>query len=326
MPRDTYLLLDMDGGCEGAAELPIMGRHVARWAPRGEHDEVVTFEDLASRSRGRRALAYLKADVDNLGFVFSRGLEREASDRRSISRLATLSRTLELFFAGYMQSLAARHECIYTVYSGGDDMLMVGPWDRVVEFAVALRRDFGRYTCSNPAWSLSAGITLVTYRTPVLLAAEEADRRLEAAKDTPGEGILPWPPGADGVRDEVKRKDRLVAFGTSLPWSRAPEALEQAETLLQWLQDGALSAGQARRLLLYAAWYQHWQRTGDVMGFRYAPMLAYDIRRNWRSAPEQAAEWARGLTVRDSADMPALRFICEYALSGARTRSGDDER
>lgn len=314
---DAYLAVDLDGGSGCLPETPVVGRYTARYVPRDSDGSVTEFSDLAAQSKGRPAIAYCKADVDNLGQLFRFGLQGKERDRRSVSRLSTLSRSLELFFSGYVEHLAQKFDT-YTVYSGGDDLLLVGPWNRVLELAAELRRQFRRYTCGNPSWSLSAGITLVGAKTPVLAAVEEANSQLEAAKATPGGGVCPWPFPLRGKR-EPPAKDRLVALGTSLPWSEVDRVLERAERLLGWLKEGGLGTAQVHRLLTYGRMFQEWQRTGDVLYFRYAPMLVYDLRRNWGHAPREALEWARGLTVRESSDIPALRFVSEYALYGARS-------
>jgi len=323
IPRDAYLALDLDGGSGGLPGTPVVGRFIARHVPLDGEGNIVEFTALAARSRGRTALAYLKADVDNLGLIFGGGLRGEGGDRRSISRLATLSRSLELFFGGHVQALGCEKD-IYTVYSGGDDLLVIGPWSTLVQFAVRLREDFARFTCGNPSWGLSAGLAVAGHHTPVLTAAEETEDRLHGAKHTPGPGIVPWPPGAEAGGGECG-KDRLVAMGTSIPWDYVPGLLADAERLLRWLEDEKLSTGQVRRLLSYADLYQEWQRTGDMRAFRYAPLLVYDLKRNWANAPPEALEWARELTLRDSAKMPALRFICEYALYGARGAADGSE-
>jgi len=327
IPAESYLALDLDGGYGEAPHAPVVGRHLARFVPRDDDGSITEFEDIAAQSKGRRALGYLKADVDNLGFILQRGLEGDSADRRSISRLATLSRSLELFFSGHMQQLAEEFGSVYTVYAGGDDLLLVGPWDAMVGFAIRLRQDFQRYTCDNPSWSMSAGLVTVGAKTPALMAAAEAETRLDAAKHVPGREVVPWQPDWHLESDEPAQKDRLVAFGTALSWDRVAPAVDRAEALVRWLKDGALSTAQVRRLLSYAHLFQQWQRTGDVMCFRYAPMLVYDLKRNWRQAPTEAKQWTRTLTLRNSEDMPVLRFICEYALYGARSRAeGNDDR
>jgi len=322
---EPYLVLDLDGGCGEAPEIPVVGRYLARFVPRDKDGSITEFADLASQSRGRKALAYLKADVDNLGLIFSAGFTGAERDRRSISRLTTLSRSLELFFSGYIQGLAADSAQVYTVYSGGDDLLLIGPWDHAVDFALRLREEFRRYTCGSPSWTMSAGLVVVGDKTPVLLAAQEADERLEAAKAWSGKAVLPWRADWRPEGGEAPGKDRLVAFGTALPWERVAEALDRGESLLRWLAEGALNTAQVRRLLSYAHLFQEWQRTGDVLCLRYAPMLVYDLNRNWQHAPAEARQWAGRLSLRDSEDMPILRFACEYALNGVRSAEQEQE-
>lgn len=304
IPTEAWVALDLDGGCGQLPDKPVVSGLTARYVPHDQDTSVMEFGDLAGQSTGRPALAYLKADVDNLGLIFSQGLRvDEQQDRRSVSRLTTLSRSLELFFAGHLQALASASKRIYTVYSGGDDLLLVGPWDEIVRFATKLREDFRRFTCGNGSWSLTAGIALVGSKTPVLFATEAADELLNQGKKQYG-------------------KDRLVAFGSALPWDQVPQAMSRAQQVLGWLQEGALHTAQVRRLLGYARLHQQYQHTGDAQYLRYAPTLVYDIRRNWDKAPPEALEWVRCLTVPQSEEMPLLRFVCEYALNGIR---GSDE-
>lgn len=106
-------------------------------------------------------LGYLKADVDNLGAVFAFGLQ----ETNSISRISTLSRMLDIFFSGYMQKLIEdNYPELYTVYSGGDDVLVIGPWDSITNFAKELNEEFKRFTCNNENLTLSAGIAFVKHK------------------------------------------------------------------------------------------------------------------------------------------------------------------
>lgn len=319
-PTDCYLVLDLEGGCGEGQESPVVGRFVARHIPVSDTGEALEFTQLAARGAGRAALGYLKADVDNLGLIFTRGLRTSETDRRSISRLATLSRALEIFFAGRVQDLASEHDA-YIVYSGGDDLLAVGPWDAMVRFGLSLREEFRQFTAGNPAWTLSAGLALATGHTPSLVAAEQAEHALEASKTSPSTEPLPYPPRrADTAVDPPK--DSVTMLGCTMPWEDAAEAVAQARALEDSLRGRQLSSGQVRRLLTCAELYQEWQRTGDVLCCRYAPMLVYDIRRNWTKAPPEALEWAKGLTLQGSKEMPTLRCVCDYALYAAR---GDDD-
>ena len=91
--------------------------------------------DEKGRYCGLDALGILKADVDNLGLIMGWGLK---GDRFTLSRLATLSRQLDLFFSCFLPDLIAsksEFQNIYTVFAGGDDLFLIGPWNRIMELA-----------------------------------------------------------------------------------------------------------------------------------------------------------------------------------------------
>jgi CRISPR-associated protein Csm1 len=273
-------------------------------------------------------------DVDNLGYLFSQGLKDRTPeakepdgwrDRASISRVATLSRTLDVFFAGHLEALLrGEFDDVYLLYSGGDDLAAVGPWNRVFDLALRIRDDFRRFTGGNPAWSLSAGIAVVNPRVPVLLVVEEAEKLLGASKTIGGSGVEPWPLPKNKPRGEPQ-KGRITALGTSIPWSQYGEVLNQARRLLGWLQDETLRTAQVRRLLHFAEMAREYQHTHDTNYLQYAPLLVRELRRNWQAANQrEAREWAAQLTVIESETMKSARFVCEYALYGNRTLKRED--
>ncbi len=321
LPTPPLMAINMDAEPGETGRVPVLARLKARYVPRHPDGSIVTFQELAEKATGRAALGFLKLDVDNLGYLFARGLRGATRDRTSISRVAALSRTLDLFFEGYVETLLREDfPETYVVYSGGDDLLAVAPWDIALDLAARLRADFRRFTAGNPAWTLSGGMALVGYHTPVLDAVREADAHLEASKSLPGRGVLPWP--LPEPPEGRPLKDRFTALGTSLPWETYPDILDAAKTLLGWLRDETVTAGCVRRLLRYSGMYREFQRTGRTPHLRYAPLLAYDLRRNWPErtpAQRRAREWAAALAAPDSEQMKALHFICQYALNGIRT-------
>jgi len=325
---NPYLILSLEGYKDSPAGLPLVSGFRSRYVPRNSYGDIKTFEELAEAAQGRKSLAYLKSDVDNLGFIFGFGLRRNGEgDRTSISRLTTLSRFLDLFFSGYFNSLLEKKfPEVYTIYSGGDDLLCIGPWDQVMALGLRIREQFSQYSCRNPAWSISTGICLVGSRTPVLSAVSATDNLLDASKEVPGEEIVPWPwkftPGSAG-------KDRVTVFGTSIPWRKYPEILKQAIWASNLLRSETLNSSKVIRLLKYAEMYRAFQRTGDTRHFRYVPLLSYDLRRNWEPGgkePEEreALEWAQLLLNPDSPEMAKVRFICEYALNSLRGKEGNN--
>jgi len=162
------------------------------------------FGILAKESSGVPYLGVLRMDMDNLGQIFSRGLGEEYD---SLSRRATLSLLLSVFFEGWVGKIAAEiaekngKERLYSVYSGGDDLFFVGSWDETVKLARRIRCDLERFT-SRPDFGISGGLILVHEKYPLYLAARDAERAENTAKRL------------------RKEKDAFCFVQTPVPWER----------------------------------------------------------------------------------------------------------
>jgi hypothetical protein len=168
-----------------------------------------SLERIGGGTLGRPMLAVVKADVDRLGAVFSRGL----GDRRSLARIAALSRLVDAFFTGFLPGLMEqKFRDLYTVYAGGDDLLVIGPWLQSMQFALELRQRFDEFSGHNPNLTLSAGIAFFDPKTPVSRAAEEAEARLEKAKAD----------GRDRVHTVLPVEDQPSGGAPSPPHSPTP--------------------------------------------------------------------------------------------------------
>ncbi len=173
------------------------------------------FHALEAQAVGVKRLGVLRADIDNLGQLFSGGL----GERASLSRVAALSFSVSLYFEGWVENLAAAQnradiqaglgERLYSIYSGGDDLFFVGSWDAVVELARRVRKDLTRYAAGHLGIHLSAGIALVGGKYPLSQAAEDAHRAMEQAKQ------LKWT--ANGKQ---MKKDAVCFLGQTLPWEK----------------------------------------------------------------------------------------------------------
>jgi len=355
--REALLVLDLDGApdVERVPEaVPVVGQVWARYAPRDAEGRLEDLKTLAGRSKGVAYLGCLKMDVDDLGWIFGTGTRLGGdAGRASMARVATLSRTLDLFFKAHLERLLEeKFPDVYLVYAGGDDVLALGPWDQVFELARQIRADFRKMSGGNPIWKLSAGIALTQPGVPVVVAADHAEELLEASKQAVGTvpaggtakpadlamDAVPYPfigKRENGAAREAPAvapsKDRLTAFGTAMRWEAFEVALREATRLLSWIEDGTVNTARARRLLRAANGYRAFQRTRDTRHLAYAPMLVYDLRRNWKEETEAQREaklWAARLaSAPDAPGLPRLRFVAEYALYGARKteRSTEEE-
>lgn len=199
--------------------------------------DVLSFEDISRLSKGASLLGILKADVDRLGLIFGEGIEP-----MSISRISTLSNTFELFFSGWLNNICVVvssnwkrdvektnnskknwvDEVFYIVYSGGDDLLIVGPWDQVIEIAQELYRDFRDYTCWNRNITLSAAIIPVKPHFPIQRFVHLVSEELEKSKN---DGDKPETAG-------LKEKNRITLFDETVEWREGTAPERSFEELL----------------------------------------------------------------------------------------------
>jgi CRISPR-associated protein Csm1 len=124
----------------------------------------------------------LRMDVDSLGNIFRNGLGAPTS----LPRIASLSRHLAYFFGGYLADLLSRREyqtTLQLIYSGGDDLFIVGAWSATPLIAHTIRDQFMRWVAGNPHWGISAGIEITELAFPIAAGAELAGKAEESAKN-----------------------------------------------------------------------------------------------------------------------------------------------
>jgi len=182
------------------------------------------FSELANDSEGVKKLAILKMDVDNLGKIITKGLGENAT----ISRLSTLSSMLSLFFTGYIPYLIKSNniykKSIYLTYSGGDDTLIVGAWDKIWDLAKKIRKEFHEFTCENKYITLSAGIALVDPKFEFKKGVSLAEKELERAKD-------------NFENDNKKEKNSICIFGYPIFWDSIDELNRLEENFIKALNS-----------------------------------------------------------------------------------------
>ncbi|MDY0043907.1 MAG: type III-A CRISPR-associated protein Cas10/Csm1 [Syntrophales bacterium] len=178
---------------------------------------------------GIEALGILKADVDQLGILMSCGLQPH---QFTLSRLAALSRQLDFFFTVYLPHLLktdSRFNDVYTVFAGGDDLFLIGPWNRIIELATELRQSFENYVCKNNEVHFSAGISLHKPHTPLDKLAEAAESALERSKHVDG-------------------KNSITLFSETAAWDEFEQLQEVQNTIQQWRESGLINNAMIYRI------------------------------------------------------------------------------
>ena len=195
------------------------------------------FEEIAEAANGVPRLGILRMDLDNLGRIFSHGLQdylyegREKPGRfHSLGRITTLSWQLSLFFGAMVPAIIRSREewkgRVTVVYSGGDDLFLLGAWDAMPKVALAIRRAFSRFCCQNPSWGLSGGIVMTGGKFPIYKSAEIAGEAEEKAKKF-----------CTKLNDgEKRKKNAFTFFDTGMGWEEFEEITRVREELYSHLE------------------------------------------------------------------------------------------
>mgnify|MGYP001328487820 CR=1 FL=1 len=154
----------------------------------GDYSYSNLISDLTSPESTIDRIGVLRADVDNLGKTIISGFEDQY---KTLSRTSTLSRNLNMFFKSEINYILENPKYflvnqkdkrkIIIIYSGGDDVFVVGGWEDVIGFSIDLKNRLRDYSLDS--LTLSAGIGIYHKTYPLLNMAQEVGRLEDAAKD-----------------------------------------------------------------------------------------------------------------------------------------------
>lgn len=184
---------------------------------------------------GVRALMTLKGDVDNLGLIFQHGLNQP-----TFAKMAALSRQMNAFFAIYLPYRCQQEfPNTYTVFAGGDDFFLIGPWYSQICLANKMRGWFAEYTAHNPELHFSAGLVMTKPGLPIPHLAEAAEEALDAAKEH-GKSEKPGEPAP---------KNAVNCYSYSVHWREFDELMQRFARLQDLTREHKLSTGYLYGLL-----------------------------------------------------------------------------
>jgi len=246
--------------------------------PAPEQNAPKTFNHLACEERqpegnngwhGKIAIATLKGDVDNLGRIFQKGLAKP-----SLAKTAALSRQMNHFFSLWLPAYCAAHaRNTYTVFAGGDDFFLIGPWLQIQQLAAAMREHFKKYVADNPQITFSAGIAISKPGLPVPKLSVFAEEALEQAKNYP-----PRKKDDEKSQQHKPSKNAISLYGETVSWAHW-QALEKIAARIAELQrDYGLSTAYLYNLLHFTdlAAAEH---SGNIEASMWRSRLYYQTRR-----------------------------------------------
>lgn len=188
---------------------------------------------------GKTYLGILRMDVDNLGSKFVKGFNSMKDYRR-------FSSCLDNFFdaeSGDLHDIQNRDdfkEYMNIVYAGGDDIFVVGRWDKVIDFAAEVRKSFDTYckdVLEDKTLSISGGVSIVNPKFPISKSAELAGDAEDAAKKYNG-----------------GKKDAFNMFGESISWNEEFDYVKlYKEQFVSLIEKCDLSRGILHKIMTYAS-------------------------------------------------------------------------
>lgn len=226
-----------------------------------------TYEEVIKKGLGIERLGVLRLDVDNLGLIFKDGFGKHAT----FGRVVQLSSMLDFFFSHYINKLKffswdpveglsenlnkfeyKIRELIEIVYSGGDDVFIVGHWSVLPDVAIWINEEFRKFTANNDNFSISAGISLFDDKYPIYKAAIEAGEYEDKAKKKERknrEANLP----------KTKNGICFLDKKTPVSWNDFKQIREYVTEFYKWINVGInekkLSKGLISRL--YSIYYEY---------------------------------------------------------------------
>ncbi|WP_457567071.1 type III-A CRISPR-associated protein Cas10/Csm1 [Desulfurobacterium sp.] len=266
---------------------------------------VAPFEVISLYSKGDNKLGYLVMDVDNLGLLFGK--------IRSVELQEKISKKIDEFFSEEVPKIARSNfksesekidllddTVIYILYAGGDDLFAIGPWDKLLEFAVKVNKEFENFAKSlngdreiaqllkkenkkneiifyqkdengkRKGLSLSAGFVTVKPKFTVRMAAEMCKKEEKKAKE--------------------KGKNAIGAFGEVLSWETADCLINKCkEKWVPYIEEERIPRGFFFRLYnLYVE-----MLAGEKKNMMFYPLMHYTIARNIKDEKvrEEATEF-----------------------------------
>lgn len=169
-----------------------------------ELDKFKKFDEYANGTE----LGILRMDVDGLGKRFIKGF-------KSIAEYSEYSNSLTTFFEENIKKIQESNDYkdyLNIIYAGGDDLFIVGRWDKVIDFAELIHKEvenasFNKNVEDDDKIHISGGIAIVKSTFPIAKAADLAGEAEDFAKQY------------DGEKYGYGKKNAFHMLGKTLSWA-----------------------------------------------------------------------------------------------------------
>lgn len=267
---------------------------VANYASKNAENEklVMDFGEMENLNTGAKFMTLIKGDIDNLGLIMSSGLVDDENDYTGISRTTTLSNHLKYFFSyslnGFLEdwengkiikSVDDREtldQKIYTVFAGGDDLMLICPQSSSLKLLDAFNKTFNDFVCNNPEVHISYSLTNFKHNTPIRIVADMAEENQEKVKN---ELKSIYALSEVDTFEVQKDKAGFRLFDTNLKNDELEELLFKREMLIRNYNNNNLTTGIIRNLLQFSKMMRDFRENEETNSLVWYPLLSYLVNR-----------------------------------------------
>lgn len=190
-----------------------------------------TFKDYAEDTN----LGVLRMDVDGLGKRFVVGF-------KSIQEYKAFSKRLVDFFEKETMKIQKEdefREYLNIIYAGGDDLFVIGRWDKVADFAERIHKEVdARF--SKDSITISGGMGIVNHKFPISKAAELAGNAEDSAKRY--------------LSDKYGEKNAFCIFGKTVSWNEEFDIIKNyRDKFVTLIEKYNISKSILHKIMLYSS-------------------------------------------------------------------------
>jgi len=218
-------------------------------------------------------LGILRMDVDGLGKRFIKGFD-------SIEKYKEYSNSLTDFFEKGIKNLQEQKnykDYLNIIYAGGDDLFIVGRWDKVIDFAELIHKEtenapFNKGVMDEDKIHISGGVAIVRATYPIAKAADLAGEAEEHAKQYDGEKC---------GKKEYGKKNAFHMLGKTISWYEFDEVKKNKEEFVRLITKHSLSKSLLHQIMLYSSIADRNKtfKEGEPKNYSYIWHLSYYLTR-----------------------------------------------
>ncbi|MEZ0537628.1 type III-A CRISPR-associated protein Cas10/Csm1 [Caldicellulosiruptoraceae bacterium PP1] len=203
---------------------------------------VISLNCLENLSQYDNIVATAKMDIDDLGFIlynvypFTLKSNKEGKYPFSVSRLSYSSWVINLFFTQGIKDLIKKKygNSVIILYSGGDDLLLTGVWDKVIEVIKDIEIEFSQLILGKDKVMQNRDVT-VTSSIVFHRSNENFDSVITSV--------------SEGLEKAKSLKNRVFIFDEVIKYPELRDALEYSNVLFEYVQNKYFKKADIYKLL-----------------------------------------------------------------------------